>query len=102
MATRVCANSPRCLKSWMSAAMALRCVLLVHVVKHDFLQFAKRHWTRQRIEVGNRLVARHEPHPLMFRREKVAVPNLRARVGEMLCQHDERRQVRIESAEAIA
>ncbi len=74
----------------------------IQVFEHRLLQLRQRHRTARRLKVGNRIVAGHDPHALVHRRQKVAVEHLRAGIRQVLGQHDVRRQVGIKRTQRVA
>lgn len=74
----------------------------VEIAEHGQFKLAERGRARRGRQVWDGIVARDDPDALVVGRKKIAVPNLGACVRGMLGQDNERGEVAIERAEAIA
>ena len=83
-------------------AVAGREVGLVQVAEHPALQLAPRDRRHRALHVGQRVGAGDHPHPLVVGGQEVRVPDLVAVVRLLGREHDERGQVRVERAQAVA
>ena len=77
-------------------------VEFVHIAQHDLLELLQSHRAGRGPQVRDRFVAGHDADALVVRREKMAVPDLSAGVRGVFRQHDERREIAIQCAEAEA
>ena len=74
----------------------------VDVAKHDLLELMQRHGPFRWAQVGDRLGARDDPHPLVDRRQKATVPELRAAIRQVFAEHDVRRQCGVKRSQSMA